>query len=792
MKKKFVSQLKKIAILGFCLFQSYSGFSQELKLWYKQPAKEWTEGLPIGNGRLMGVVLGGVEKEHIQMNEESIWTGAPMQRDKPGAWKYLSEIRQLMFDGKYFEAEKMVRERMTGLRLAIGMHTYQELGNIDLKFNYPTSTKVTNYRRELDLDKAIVKISYKINDATYTREIFSSPVDQAIIVHLSCDKPGQLSFVANLSRRGATIENKNSNRIIMKGVAMSSINAGWAGVDFESHLDIKSINGNLSATPNGIQVKKADEVTMRLVAASNYRGKNPQTVCENELHASNQKSYLELRKTHIAAHQQLFRRVDLDFGSTAAALQPTDERLVAFKNGIKDPQLMELYFQFGRYILMSCSRPHDMAINLWGKWVQGFNPAYDADYHININIEMNYWPAEMCNLSECQEPFIDLLDSLRTNGRITAKETYNARGFVAHYATDAWYYTALNGNPPYAVWPMAPAWMCQHLWEHYLFGLDKEYLARKSYPIMKEASEFFLDYLVKNPNTGYMVSGPSTSPENRFITKEGKSVSLSMSPTMDNQLMRDLFSNTIEASKVLNVDSDFRAQLEDLKRQLMPTKIGTDGRIMEWSEPFKEQNKGHRHISHLWGLCPGNQITENTPKLFEAAKKTLDVRVENGAAASPEYQGIAAWVMSCYTRLFDGEKAYQQLSNILSNSSWPNLFAVGENGRERKMFETDVNLGVTSAIAEMLMQSHTGEINLLPALPSELNTGHVNGLCARGGFEVNMDWKKGKLQTVCIKSISGEPCKLKYLEKEIQFDTEKGKSYYFNESLKRIKAIDKK
>lgn len=758
-----------------------------MTLWYNHPAKEWTEGLPIGNGRLMGIVQGGIQKETIQLNEETIWTGRPIERENPEAAQYLPLVRQLMFDGKYAEAERLVEEKMLGLRIGFGMHTYQTLADMVLDFKYPDhSDQVSDYRRELDLDRAIVRVSYKVGDATYSREVFSSHVDQAVIVHLTCDKPQQLSFKASLNRWKSMVAPVGSDRIALHGIATPFGRVGgWKGVKYEAQMEVSARGGHIVASEEGMQIENADEVTLKIVAASNYRGDDPRTICEESLSALKGRSFEEIRNAHLAEYQGLFRRVELDLGETGISELPTDERLKAFKEGATDPGLIAQYFQFGRYLLISSSRPGSLAVNLWGKWIQGYNPDYNGDYHININIQMNYWPAEVCNLAECHEPFFDLLDSLRTRGRITARNSYNARGFTANHATDAWYFTDAIGNPPFGMWPMAPAWMSQHLWDHYLFGGDLDYLRKRSYPIMKEAARFFLDYLVEHPKTGYMVTGPSTSPENRFITPDGEVVSLSMAPTMDNQLLMDLFSNCIEASKLLEIDTLFRKQLEDLRSRLMPMQIGDDGRLLEWAEPFEEQNKGHRHISHLWGLCPGNQITaDGTPELFEAARKSLDVRVEHGAANSPEYRGITAWVTNCYARLGDGDAAYSHLNDILVGSSYPNLFAVGVRGRDRKMFETDVNFGITSAIAEMMLQSHAGSIHLLPALPSSMPDGNVRGLRARGGFEVDLSWEAGKLSSATIRSRNGGACRLKYRDKEIQMDTKAGAEYHFNASLK--------
>ncbi len=578
------------------------------------------------------------------------------------------------------------------------------------------------------------------------------------------------------------MERLAADTLSMRGVAKPATNPGWIGVSYETQLKVDAEGGGLSESRDGIRITGADAVTLRLVAATDYRDEDPVELCEEWLQSTNGKRFADLKKDHIKEHKRLFDRVELDLGD--APELPTNKRLEALRNGGKDPALVALYFQFGRYLLISSSRPGSMCVNLWGKWVNSLTPAYDADYHININIQMNYWLAEMCNLAECHEPFFDLLDNLRPRGRITARKTYNSDGFTANYATDAWHFTASIGNPPYGVWPLAPAWMCNHLWEHYRFGGDLDYLKERSYPIMKEACEFLVDYLVEHPETGYLVTGPSTSPENRFIDPStGKAVSLSMGPTMDTQLVSDLFRNTIEASRLLNKDRSFRRKLEAMRARLMPMQIGEDGRLLEWAEPFEEQNKGHRHISHLWGLCPGDQITENEPELFKAARRSLDCRVEHGAADSLEYQGIAAWVMCSYTRLQDGEKSYELLNHILTKSSWDNLFAVGFRGRERKMFETDVNFGATAAIAEMLLQSHAGSVHLLPALPKALPDGSVKGLRARDGFEVDIEWANGILKSATVTSLLGNPCQLKLGDKIVKFDTESGGRYQIDESL---------
>ncbi len=773
------------AILAIVVLRSEFVTGSEWRLWYRRPAADWTEGLPVGNGRLLAVVYGGTTKETIQLNEDTLWTGQPITRDKPGGARYLPIARKLMFQGKYYEAERLIEDKMLGLRLEFGMHTYQTLGDLTLRFDYPEKAVATDYRRELDLDTAVASVRYRVGEVRYERECFSSAVDQVFVMRTSGDRSGSVTFAIDFARHKADIRANPDGTLVVSGVATGKTVAGWRGVHYYALLKVLTENGRVAVEDGRLRVEGADSCTILLAAATDYYGDDPKSVCENRIRTAAQKSYRQLQEAHIADHRRLFRRVSLRFSghpgddrSAARDDVPTDERLAAFREGTSDPQLIALFFQLGRYILITASRPDSMPINLWGKWVKHLDPPYNADYHININIQMNYWPAEITNLGECHEPFFELLDRLRPRGRITARETYGCGGFTAHHATDAWYFTAAVGNPPYAVWPMAPAWMCMHLWDHYLYTLDRRFLEERAYPIMREAAEFFVDYLVEDPRTGYLVTGPSTSPENRFISPRGHVVSVSMAPTMDIELVDSLFSACISASEILEKDEDFRARLIAMKERLPPLKINPDGRLAEWAEPFQEQNPGHRHISHLWGLCPGNLIDcEQTPALFAAARKSLDVRVANGAAASPEYRGITAWVIGCYVRLHDGDRAFSVLSEMLSESTWDNLFVVGERGRERQVFETDANLGACAAIAEMLVQSHTGEIRLLPALPSDLADGYARGLCARGGFEIDLEWTEGRLQSVVVKSKQGEPCTLSYEGRKLTFRTNAGGVY---------------
>jgi alpha-L-fucosidase 2 len=747
-------------IVGILLLVAFRSFAQDdaLKLWYAEPAgTEWESALPLGNGHIGAMIYGNVAKETFQLNEHTVWSGGPNRNDNPEALGALSEIRDLIFTGEYKAAEDLANKKIISKK-SHGQK-FQPVG--DLVLSFPGHGAYTDYYRKLDIGRAVSKTTYMLNGIKFSREAFTSIPDRIMVVHLKADKPGNISFTATFDSQHDVKEigTDGGNQLSLWG--KTAEHEGVEGqVEFKALAKILTDGGKLAQTDNLLSVEGANSATILVSIASNFIDYNDLGGDENlrakqYLDKVGHRPYKELLASHITEYKKYFDRVKLDLGSTEAALLPTDKRLENFRS-TEDPSFVTLYYQYGRYLLISSSQPGGQPANLQGIWNHRMDPAWDSKYTININTEMNYWPAEKTNLAEMHEPLLKMVRELSETGRKTARDMYGARGWMAHHNTDIWRTTGAVDGAFWGIWNGGGGWLSQHLWEHYLYSGDVSYLA-SIYPVLKGAAEFYSDFLIEHPNHPWLVAAPGNSPENAPAAHQGSS--LSAGSTMDNQIVFDVFSTVIQASVILGKDRAFADSLATLRSQLPPMQIGRHGQLQEWLDDVDDPNDHHRHISHLYGLYPSNQISAHrTPELFAAAHNTLEQRRDISTGWS------MGWKVNWWAKMLDGNHAYSLIQNQLTplgvnpegGGTYTNLFDA------HPPFQIDGNFGCTSGITEMLLQSSDGTLHLLPALPDPLHTGNISGLRARGGFSItNMEWRAGKLQTVTIRSELGGNLRLR-------------------------------
>ncbi|KEO71785.1 glycoside hydrolase family 95 protein [Anditalea andensis] len=760
-----------VALLISSAVQVKAQVKHDLLLWYDRPAKEWNEALPLGNGRLGAMVFGDPAKELIQLNEETLWTGGPANLNPNGdAKKYLSDVRKALFSDDH-EAAVHYLKKMQGP----DTQKYQPMG--DLIIHQAFDGEVEDYHRDLDISNATSFTSFIASGIQYTREMFISAPDQVMVIKLQTSKPGTLNLSLDNDHPLAFQKSIGNHELVLTGKARID-DQEWGNAQQYQYADTESCNGmrfewrvrvaqhdGLVSADSLLHIKNASEVVLIVAAATSFNGfntcpdkdgKDEKAVVQGYISDIEGKPFDQLKEAHIADYKFYFDRLSFRLAGQQAPDRPIDERLINYKEGVEDKALESLYFQFGRYLLISSSRPDGIPANLQGIWNKSIDPPWRSNYTTNINLQMNYWPAGMTNLSEMNEPLIDHIARTAHNGLQTAKNYYNMSGWAVHHNTDIWAQTNPvgqgEGDPKWANWSLGSPWLSQHLYEHFLFTADTAYLRDKAYPLMKGAAEFCLDWLIEKE--GQLLTAPSTSPENVYIHPKGYQGTVTIASAMDMEIMWDLFSNIIDASEILGEDSEFATKIKQKRDMLSPLKIGKKGNLVEWFGDWEDEDPEHRHVSHLFGLHPGRQISPWINKdIAEASRRTLEMRGDGGTGWSK------AWKINFWARLLDGDHAYKVFQELLKGSTLNNLFDT------HPPFQIDGNFGGTSGVGEMLLQSHLGEITLLPALPAAWSGGEINGLVARGNFTVDMAWQDGRLFHATITSGSGLPCMLKSKEK---------------------------
>ena len=725
-------------------------------IWFDKPTNSWLESLPVGNGRIGAMVSGSVQFDKLQINEDSVWYGKHQVRDNPDALANLAKIRQLLSEGKQDEAERLAFLSLTSTPKYFA--PFVPLAWLTFWFRNQKGN-VTDYERSLNMETGTVTVKYSLNGVNYTREVFASVEAQALVMRFTADKPGALTIDVAPSRRPyeADLSKFSSDSIRMNG------ECGDGGVKYDALLHAGESDGEVHTIGDFVSINNASYATLYFVCNTTYRTDKTLEECTQQLKHIDELGYDNIQKMHIADFNEIFNRVEFSLkGSEEKACKPLNERLAEYKAGEKDDGLSELIFNMGRYLLISSSRKGTLPANLQGLWNDNFTPPWESKYTMNINVEMNYWPAETCGLGDCHEPLFDLIiNKMIPNGRNTAKNVYGCKGWTAHSNSNLWGETGVDSQAtPAAFWPMAGAWLSTHFWEHYKFTMDKTFLKEKAYPVMKEAAEFFEDYLICDKD-GYLVTVPSVSPENCFFLDDSRiSHFLTTAPSMDIELLNELFGACIEASEILDTDAQWRGKIADMKSKLRPVKIGSKGQVLEWEKEYKEHEPGHRHMSHLFGVYPGTTITQETdPALWKAAEVSVDGRLSNGSGGCGWSR---AWIINLYARLLSGEKAGHQLSEFIKYYVFKNLFVTCESNEKATVFQADGNYGVTAGVAEMLIQSHNGYIELLPAVPASWKDGSARGFRARGGYVVDFDWEDGVVKNVKVKSDIANTCKIKY------------------------------